>query len=293
MVSFVIYNYLLITKKINLMKKITFLLTFILSVTFTQALVYNVEVPIGTKSCYIAGEMNGWQQQEMTKVDETHYTIDIAGATETQTYKYCSGPDWKYVEKNADGNDISNRNYTKKDVVAKWADIYTPNSTSNIIIKVKVPTTWATPVKIHFWGDTESKWPGEAMEKNGDWWTYTFPNVANINIVFNDGSNQTTDINNVTTSTCYEIADDKSWKAINCDNQSPTAVSSNLIEELNISATNGKITVLLDGKNDIKLYSVSGQLIASKTVSGNFSHNVDKGIYILNVNNKAYKIIVK
>jgi hypothetical protein len=33
---------------------------------------YNVTVPTGTPACYIAGAMNGWSHQAMTKVDDTH-----------------------------------------------------------------------------------------------------------------------------------------------------------------------------------------------------------------------------
>ena len=88
---------------------------------------YNVTVPVGTKACYIAGEMNGWSQQEMTKVDETHYTITIAEATTAMKYKYCSGPDWAYVEMQADGvTDVQDRTYSANDVVEAWKAVYEP-----------------------------------------------------------------------------------------------------------------------------------------------------------------------
>jgi hypothetical protein len=94
----------------------------------TITLTYNVTVPVGTYTCYIVGAMNGWTHQAMTKVDGTHYTITIPGATTSDEYKYCSGPDWKYVEKDANGNDLpgdGNRTYTANDVVANWASLYT------------------------------------------------------------------------------------------------------------------------------------------------------------------------
>ena len=90
-------------------------------------LTYNVTVPEGTKACYIAGMMNDWAQQEMTKVDDTHYTITIAHATADMEYKYCSGPDWAYVEKGAEGEELANRTYSENDVVATWAAVYDPN----------------------------------------------------------------------------------------------------------------------------------------------------------------------
>ena len=92
-------------------------------------LTYNVTVPAGTYACYIAGEMNGWSQQEMTKVDDTHYTITIVGATTAMKYKYCSGPAWDYEELNADGSPVADRTHSENDVVAKWKKVYNPNPT--------------------------------------------------------------------------------------------------------------------------------------------------------------------
>ena len=92
-------------------------------------LTYNVTVPAGTNACYIAGEMNGWSRQEMTKVDDTHYTITIVGATTAMKYKYCSGPDWKYTEVTTDGDNVEDRTYSENDVVAKWNEVYNPNPT--------------------------------------------------------------------------------------------------------------------------------------------------------------------
>ena len=92
-------------------------------------LTYNVTVPAGTNACYIAGEMNSWSHVEMTKVSDTHYALEIAGATQAMKYKYCSGPDWAYVEKTATGEELQDRTYSANDVVAAWAAVYDPNGT--------------------------------------------------------------------------------------------------------------------------------------------------------------------
>ena len=92
-------------------------------------LTYNVTVPAGTNACYIAGEMNSWSHVEMTKVSDTHYTLEIAGATQAMKYKYCSGPDWAYVEKTATGEELQDRTYSANDVVTAWAAVYDPNGT--------------------------------------------------------------------------------------------------------------------------------------------------------------------
>ena len=86
---------------------------------------YNVTVPSATKACYIAGEMNGWTQQAMTKVDDTHYTI-ILSSQPSFGYKYYSGPDLTYEERKSDGSGISPRTYSASDIVANWAAIFDP-----------------------------------------------------------------------------------------------------------------------------------------------------------------------
>lgn len=98
-----------------------------------SALVYTATVPVGTIECHIAGNfpapMN-WAPTDpngkMTKVDATHFTISLTNSDATMVYKYCSGPDWMYVEKDAAGLDVTNRTYSTADVVAKWAAVYNP-----------------------------------------------------------------------------------------------------------------------------------------------------------------------
>ena len=94
-----------------------------------KGVTYSVTVPAGTNACYIAGEMNGWSHTEMTKVDDTHYTLTVDTATASMKYKYCSGPSWDYVEKTVAGGDVADRVYSANDVVEAWAAVYDPTST--------------------------------------------------------------------------------------------------------------------------------------------------------------------
>ena len=196
------------------MKKIFTLFAALACVMSMSAVTYNVTVPAGTKACYIAGEMNSWSFTEMTKVDDTHYTVTLAEATEAMGYKYCSGPGWAYVEKTEGGEEIGNRVYAVKDVVAKWASVYdpgnapTPGEAKDITIKAKVPATWTNTI-------TAWVWPtgGEGKEvtptKEGDWYVYTH-HCAELNIIFKNGAgwngdaNQTVDMK-FSESTCIEI----------------------------------------------------------------------------------------
>ena len=130
------------------MKKLfSFVCALVCAMSLSAAVTYNVQVPAGTNTCYICGDCTGWNHTAMTKVDDTHYTINLE-TTAQDGYKYCSGPDWAYVEKNADGSEMSNRTYAANDVVAQWASVYNPGaavSYVDITIRVKAdaaPNIW-------------------------------------------------------------------------------------------------------------------------------------------------------
>lgn len=56
-------------------------------------------------------------------------------------------------------------------------------------------------------GDLFDSWPGVVVNKDADgWYAYTFnESISSVNIIWNDGINQTVDITNVTSSTCYSL----------------------------------------------------------------------------------------
>jgi len=97
-------------------------------------LTYNVTVPAGTHTCYLVGDMNGWAfTNEMTKVDDTHFTITLNEVHDGMGYKYCCGPDWKYEEKTATGEGVGNRAYNENDLVEAWAEVYVPTAVDNVV----------------------------------------------------------------------------------------------------------------------------------------------------------------
>ena len=66
---------------------------------YVAPLTYTVTVPAGTEKCFIAGAMNGWTFQEMTATaNANEFTIEIAGARETDEYKYACQANWDYAE---------------------------------------------------------------------------------------------------------------------------------------------------------------------------------------------------
>ena len=97
-----------------------------------ETLTYNVTVPAGTLYCFIAGEMNDWSFTEMTKVDDTHYTITFDDVTKSTKYKYSSGDSWDYVETWADGNDVLDRKWSESDTVEAWKSVWTSVSSVEV-----------------------------------------------------------------------------------------------------------------------------------------------------------------
>ena len=197
------------------MKKIFTLFAALACVMSMSAVVYNVTVPAGTKACYIAGEMNGWSHTEMTKVDDTHYTLELSTATEAMKYKYCSGPAWSYVEKTVNGDEVADRTYSANDVVESWAAVYEPNATQepegeakDITVKAKVPATWTNGITAWVWA-TGAEGKEVTPTQEGEWYVYT-QNCAVLNIIYKNGTgwngdqNQTIDMT-FTESACIEI----------------------------------------------------------------------------------------
>ena len=70
--------------------------------------------------------------------------------------------------------------------------------------------SWSS-VNLYAWTGSSTlllgSWPGAQIIKDADgWYSYTFhEDVTSVNIIWNDGSNQTKDITNVTQSTCYKL----------------------------------------------------------------------------------------
>ena len=221
------------------MKKIFTFFAALACVMSMSAVTYNVTVPAGTKACYIAGGMNSWSFTEMTKVDDTHYTLDLPDATEAMKYKYCSGPGWAYVEKDASGNEIGDRSYSAADVVAKWASVYEPSATpeepkeeKDITVKAKVPAAWTNTI-------TAWVWPtgGEGKEvtptKEGDWYVYTH-HCAELNIIFKNGAGWNGDTNQTvdmvfSENTCIEItagSGKATYTVVDCEGGDPVVTPS-------------------------------------------------------------------
>ena len=231
---------------------------------------YNVTVPAGTYACYLAGEMNGWSHTEMTKVDDTHYTLTVDTATTAMKYKYCSGPGWDYVELQADGSDVQDRTYSENDEVAAWKKVYDPTSTptpnpgdaKDITVKAKVPAEWTNGITVWVW-PTGGAGSEATPTQEGEWYVYT-QNCTELNIIFKNGTgwsgdaNQTVDMT-FTESTCIEItagSGKATYVVVECD--SNTATEDVVVRQVTQKLIyDGQVFLIRDGK----MYNVLGQVI--------------------------------
>ena len=170
---------------------------------YVAPLTYTVTVPAGTEKCFIAGAMNGWNFQEMTATaNANEFTIEIAGARESDGYKYACKADWDYVEKKEDGNDLdANRTWKASDVVAKWGvpPTYTivgataitganwdlANEANKMIKDGEAYTLTKTGLKLET-GDYEYK-----VAKNGAWGDGQYPAEGNQKVTITETAEYT------------------------------------------------------------------------------------------------------
>lgn len=102
----------------------------LMSALSVQGVTLNVEVPDGTKKCYVCGSFNGWDASgalQMDAVGQNLFRLDIPDADAAKMaegYKYLCGQDWLYVEKDASGGEIDNRTAPgNPDIVLSWRTV--------------------------------------------------------------------------------------------------------------------------------------------------------------------------
>ncbi|KAA6301622.1 MAG: hypothetical protein EZS26_002228 [Candidatus Ordinivivax streblomastigis] len=61
---------------------------------------------------------------------------------------------------------------------------------------------------------------------------------------------------------------------------------------LKISSDNGQIQATFAGTAQVKLYAVTGQLLNQATANGYYIYPASKGVYILSIHNKSYKLVI-
>lgn len=77
------------------------------------------------------------------------------------------------------------------------------------------------------------------------------------------------------------------------DASTPTSVVDHLNSDAFVSTQEGVISVNVQGVAKVEVYTLTGVLIASSSVEGQFSQVVQAGVYVVCINGKAQKVIVK
>ena len=145
-------------------------------------------------------------------------------------------------------------------------------------------SSWTT-VRLWAWtdeGNIFDSWPGQIVSKDSEgWYSYTFDeDITSVNIIWNNGTNQTVDIEGVTSSTCYAL-NSTSGKAItvsivdcplgHADETTTTGVTATPNEDNSVTLTwpavNGADTYTIEIKKNGVLvcslvFNANGQLIS-------------------------------
>jgi hypothetical protein len=119
-------------------------LIFITSLSIAQTHTLKVTVPDTVMVCYVAGTFNSWNPSanEMTKISDSPkmFSFEFGMANEelnTVEYKFLSGPDWKYQQK-----DTANFKFLEDSataVVDTFMAIYNTSTIKDVTIDVLVP----------------------------------------------------------------------------------------------------------------------------------------------------------
>ena len=160
----------------------------------------------------------------------------------------------------------------------------------NITVRLD-PSSCSSWTKVRLWAWTDEgnifdSWPGQIVSKDSEgWYSYTFEeDITSVNIIWNNGTNQTVDIEGVTFSTCYAL-NSTSGKAItvsivdcvigqplgHADETTTTAVTATPNEDNSVTLTwpavNGADTYTIEiKKNGVSVctlvFNANGQLIS-------------------------------
>ncbi len=114
---------------------------------------------------------------------------------------------------------------------ATYTATYNSIGKNNITVRLDPSSCsgWST-VRLWAWtdaGNVFDAWPGQVVSKDKEgWYSYTFGDVTSINIIWNNGIDQTVEIEGVTSSTCYALNSTTGTaitaKVVNCPDAVPT-----------------------------------------------------------------------
>ncbi|MBP8945092.1 MAG: T9SS type A sorting domain-containing protein [Paludibacteraceae bacterium] len=284
-------------------------------------LVFNVTVPAGTFECYVVGNFSNWDVEnayKMTKDGDNHYTITIPEADLNQEaitndgailYKYVSGPDWAYVETTEPYTGLNNRTYDpsqpgREDVVTSWAAIYNPNVEPvpmDVTIMAQVPKE----VIVLYIAGTFNDWDPAATEMEfveetdeGKIFVVTFhtddANKLRFKFCAGPGWEYEQTIGDIS---YPDPTEDTATFIIEAfkDYYHPASIT-NPTANFEIYSQDQKLVVKSSNViSKVELFDISGRRVQSaQNVGTSFiSQKLNKGIYIVRVDNVSTKVTVQ
>lgn len=160
-------------------------------------------------------------------------------------------------------------------------------------------------VYIFVWGTQDDGFKEMNLIKD-NWYAYKFTKTEVANFVFvnandweADGKEQTVDITGISTDSCFELGEPdpeqenkRTVAQVNCPDLSTNVET---IEESNHFWTkDGHLHLQFDNEaKQIELFSISGQIVIPQTSVNHLSHSLDNGIYILRIDGKSHKVMIK
>ena len=213
--------------------------------------------------------------------------------------------------------DGTNNFYSLNEGADEWSNgtwgIYTPTEPGEgVTVKVQIPeglSYWNDENGVYFyvWTTGEGTFI-PATDEGNRWYSYSTES-APFNFIVVNGSNwpegtanQTVNMENVTASACYVLANGEqiegnteSWKktltATDCPSEGPSTIVE-VTENASLFSINGRtLNVSMENEAEISIYSVSGQMI-EHTVASNFTCEMQQGVYVIRIGNQSQKLVI-
>ena len=252
-----------------------------------ETLTYNVTVPTGTPACYIVGAYNGWSVAiavEMTKVDDTHYTVTLDNVSKSMEYKYTCGKDWEYVELLADRTDVPNRTWSENDVVEAWANVPAVEPEEPVLETLIYNVTVPYGTESCYISGEMNNWTFAAMDQvNENHFSITLDNVSKtMQYKYTCGEDweyvemQVDGVTDVQNRTWSESDVVEAWKNVWSSLSDITA--NNFV----VYGAYNAIYVNTTDEVTLYIYNMQGMLVNTTVASGNMVIGMAPGMYIVN-----------
>jgi hypothetical protein len=119
------------------------------------------------------------------------------------------------------------------------------------------------------------------------------PNQEGATVVIDGGTDLVVGENTVTITVTAQNSVTQDYTITVTRKDRDVSIADVKAQEVIITAAEGRIQAQFEGNASVKLYSVTGQLIDESVAVNNYDQSVKQGVYILSVQNKAYKVVVK